>query len=182
MIKSRLPVTKILLNLLAFTGRETIDFLTLLQDLHLYRGIFIRGGYEYVREFKRLQRENYARQALYNLRYSRYVIARRAGHRLMVHLTDKGKEALLSFQLRQADRRLDRRYTVVIFDIPQSARVARRQFRLLLRQGGFIKLQQSVWISQRDVYQLISDLVRHLKLESWVNVFLASNFLHLPKA
>ncbi|MBI5466391.1 MAG: CRISPR-associated endonuclease Cas2 [Candidatus Kerfeldbacteria bacterium] len=182
MIKSRLPVTKILLGLLAFTGRKTIDFLTLLQDIHLYRGIFIRGRYEYVQEFKKLQRENYARQTLYSLRHSRYVVARRTGNRLMVHLTDKGQEALLSFQLRQVDRRLDRRYTVVIFDIPQSERAARRQFRLLLRQGGFAKLQQSVWISQCDVYQLISDLVRHLKLESWVNVFLASDFLHLPKA
>lgn len=87
--------------------------------------------------------------------------------------------ATLAIKLKQTPRSV-RGYTVVIFDIPQSENTARRQLRLLLRQGGFYKLQQSVWASSNDNYELLADFIKHLKLQQWVNLFRGSNFLYLP--
>ena len=179
MAKEQVPLTKLILGLLAGTGKPAIDFYSMLYDMRHYHGAYLRGGHASVQELKRLRREQDAKRALRQLQYAKYVKARRIGKRLEISLTQKGLAVTLALQLKQAAKsKLG--YTVVIFDVPQSENAARRQLRLLLRQGGFTKLQQSVWISQKDVYRLLADFIKKVKLEQWVNIFYGSNLLHLP--
>ncbi len=177
----RLPATKLLLALLARTGEASIDFYTFLHDLRYHRGTYMRGGHELVQELKRLGEAKQAQRVLDRLHQARYLKAHEIGNRLIVTLTKKGLAAALAVQLHQAPRRADKLCTVVIFDIPETERGARRQFRLLLRQGGFTKLQQSVWVSRGDTHELVTKFVKQAALEAWVNVFLATSFLHLPR-
>lgn len=175
------PTTKVLLDLLSATGRGVVDFATLLYDLKYHRGAYLKGGHAYVKELQLLRDERQAKLVLKRLQERGYVRARNLGARILVTLTTKGEQATLAARLRTTPVRKDELYTVVIFDIPQSQNLARRQFRWLLRQGGFTKLQQSVWVSPSDAYQLLAAFVKRLKLEPWVNVFYARTFLHLPK-
>ncbi|MBI5733366.1 MAG: CRISPR-associated endonuclease Cas2 [Candidatus Kerfeldbacteria bacterium] len=173
--------TKILLALLTQTGQAVIDFYTFLNDVRYHRGTYIRGGSDLVREIKKLQQDKEAKLALRHLREANYIKTKKMGNRLMVTLTAKGFAKSLNIKLRQAAPHPSKFYTVVIFDIPESENLSRRQFRLLLRQGGFIKLQQSVWISKNDTYQLIAGFIKKMKLEPWINIFRATDFLHIPK-
>lgn len=175
------PITKLLLELLAAAGTGTVDFYVMLHDLRFHRGAYLGGGHGYVKELQRLQNERAAKLVLKRLRERGYIRAQKLGRRLMVTLTTKGEQTTLAARLRVAPLRADRLYTVVIFDIPQSQNQTRRQFRWLLRQGGFIKLQQSVWVSRADAYQVLAAFTKRLRLEPWVNVFYARSFLNLPR-
>ncbi len=180
MARHRQPLTKLLLALLVATGKEVIDLMSVMNDLNYYRSALLRGGHPHVSELKRLRREQDIRRAFYRLQDAHYVTARKIGKRLLVSLTDKGSANSLALQLRQAPVLAEERFTVVIFDVPQTQQAARRRLRQLLRQGEFKKLQQSVGVSKRDTLSLITRFVREKKLQSWVNVFLASDFLYPP--
>ncbi len=175
-----LSTTKILLQCLAEVGGIGVDFFNLIYDVKFHRGWYVKGGHSYVLEMKKLQQEKYAKMTLNQLRRSNYVKASYLGNKLIVSLTAKGWNHTLATKLRYAPKS-KYGYTVVIFDVPQSQNEARRQFRLLLKQGGFIRLQQSVWISTGDNYLTLKDFIKKLKLESWVNVFYGTNFLSLPR-
>lgn len=170
------PITKVLLSLLAGTAEAAVDYYALLHALRHHRGTYFHGGLGAVRELARLRRERDARYALRQLQASSYVKARVIGTRLMVSLTAKGRATALATRLRSAPERADGLATVVVFDVPQSQNSARRRFRLLLRQGEFAKLQQSVWVSRRDTYALLREFIREAKLAAWVTVFRANDF------
>ncbi len=172
-------LTKKLLLFLTAVGKELISTIELLNDLHNYRSLYLRVGQPQVDEFKKLRNEKILRTTIQALKRRQYIKAKKIGKRLMFYLTDKGKMACLTEQLRQTKPNSKRFHTVVIFDIPESQRLARRQLRWLLRQGNFIKLQQSVWMSKTDTYELITRLTKELKLQPWVNVFYATNFLKI---
>ncbi|MFH1112084.1 MAG: hypothetical protein V1712_03400 [Patescibacteria group bacterium] len=174
------PLTKTLLQILTVAGKGAIDFYNLAYDLKFNGSAYLHGGHTYVRQLKRLQNEREAKLVLKRLRQRGYIKAEKLGRRLLVTLTTKGRQATLATQLQNAPMLSGGWFTVVIFDVPQSVNNARRQLRWLLRQGDFIKLQQSVWISRADAYKPLTELCQRLKLQPWVNVFYARNFLHLP--
>ena len=170
---TKMPLTKALLNLIYRTGEIAVDFYYITHDAKYHRGAFMRGGHEYVEELERFRNKRKAYCVLQRLKYSKYVEVNKIANKLIVKLTDKGKRSALISNLNSATKCKDY-YVVVIFDIPESKRVVRRQFRLLLRQGGFVKLQQSVWISKKDVYKIIIEFIKKAGIASWVKVFYGS--------
>ena len=181
MTKLPKPASKTLLHILVASGQTTFDVLDILSNYKNYRSAYLRGGPTYVNELRNIKKTVSAQIALRSLARSKYIKAQKIGKRLTIALTEKGKTVYLAEQLRNAKLNPQKFYTVVIFDIPETQRLARRQLRLLLRQGGFIKLQQSVWVSKADTYELMSKLIRELKLQAWVNIYHAANFLKGPK-
>lgn len=76
-------------------------------------------------------------------------------------LTEKGRAALaldkmkIAQQLKRA-RRWDKRYRLVMFDIPQYRRATRDRLRRVMRECGFLRLQDSVWIYPYDCEELVT--------------------------
>ncbi len=175
-----LPATKVVLYLLSTSGQALVEYFTFFSDLKYWGSAYRRGGRAYVGELKRLRDERYARTMLHRLTKAEYLVARKLGQRVIVELTNKGRAAILRERLRRAPE-LTHRYTVVIFDIPESQRLARNLFRRVLKEGGFTMLQQSVWLSERDVRGIVVDFIGQFKLDPWVNVYYATDFYHLPK-
>ncbi len=175
--------TKVLLTILAELQDTTVQLSQFFADLSSgYGSAYRRGGHGYVQELKRLRRHSAAEAAFRNLRRARYITARRVGKRFAVALTPKGQAALFVERLRQLTLKYDQaKYTVVVFDVPETEERARRQLRWLLRQGGFRKLQQSVWWGPVEAYQLVAAFVRQVGLGDWVNLFQASRFFRLPR-
>ncbi|MFH1866460.1 MAG: CRISPR-associated endonuclease Cas2 [Patescibacteria group bacterium] len=178
--QNKKPLTKTFLNLLSSIGEKTIDVFAMFYDLRRYQSAYLQGGRDLVHEVKKFRNERTLKLIINRLQRSKYIKAKKIGKRLIICLTSKGYAVSLSIRLKNAPKRSDGLYTVVIFDIPESQQNSRRQFRLLLRQGGFIKLQQSVWISERDAYNLVADFIKEIKLQPWVNIFYSKNFLHFP--
>ncbi len=77
-----------------------------------------------------------------------------------VELTPKGKSFLSRIELRtmryKKPEKWDKKWRVVIFDIKEKERVKRDYFRNVLRQVGFFRLQQSVWVFPYHIEPLVS--------------------------
>lgn len=63
---------------------------------------------------------------------------------------------------------------MVIFDIPREHNGLRRQFRALLKEWGFIKIQQSVWATSFDHVESVRTAVDELGLQDYVQLYEAA--------
>lgn len=74
-------------------------------------------------------------------------------------ITEKG-EQMLQFETEKVamakKRRWDRRWRIVIFDIPERRKSVRSKLRRYMQEYGFIRLQDSVWVYPYDCEDLIA--------------------------
>lgn len=75
-------------------------------------------------------------------------------------VTEAGEKLLNLESMREASarkpKRWDEHWRVVIFDIPERRRGIRNRLRLFMREYGFVRLQDSVWIYPYDCEDLIA--------------------------
>lgn len=86
----------------------------------------------------------------------------------MARLTAKGEQflrrlELQDFQLRRP-KRWDRKWRVLIFDIPERRKGLRHKVRSTLKIIGFVRLQDSVWAYPYDCEDLITLLKADFKI------------------
>jgi len=74
-------------------------------------------------------------------------------------ITGKG-EQMLQFETEKTamgkKRRWDRRWRIVIFDIPERRKSVRSKLRRYMQEYGFVRLQDSVWVYPYDCEDLIA--------------------------
>ena len=90
----------------------------------------------------------------------------------LVSLTTAGNlEALfLKARLTSPSQAWDGTWTIIIFDIPETMKHLRNQFRRLLRQHGFLKLQISVYINPRPLHQDAVIYLREANLIRFIRI------------
>ncbi|MFC1623415.1 CRISPR-associated endonuclease Cas2 [Patescibacteria group bacterium] len=71
-------------------------------------------------------------------------------------------------------KKWDRKWRIVLFDIPEESRVFRNILRAHLKELGFLKLQQSVFVLPYSVEDAILELVRLYSAEKYVRVITAT--------
>jgi len=75
---------------------------------------------------------------------------KREGHDVRITLTKEGKKLAGKYQIDDLEiekpRKWDKKWRVVIFDVPTTSRLIRDIFRRKLKDFGFYPLQQSVWM------------------------------------
>jgi len=86
-----------------------------------------------------------------------------------LHLTEKGTGALARLNFEQygqskQKQRWDKRWRLLIFDIPEKKRTIRDKIRHTLISIGFMRLQDSVWIYPYDCEDLITLLKAELRV------------------
>ena len=92
--------------------------------------------------------------AFFYMRRKGYIKVERANHQVYISLTEEGKRragryAMIELRIRKP-RKWDRKWRIVIFDIPNSTRITREALRGKLIGFGFYKLQQSIWVFPYD--------------------------------
>ncbi len=84
-----------------------------------------------------------------------------------VRLTEYGKRALAEMIAKQPDQRKHRswdgRWRVVIYDIRDSRKTTRQKLMRTIREFGFVRLQDSVWVYPYDSEALLVLLKSYLK-------------------
>lgn len=132
-----------------------------------------------IRLFSKKYRDDIARKKAHELVWklkSRGLIElNKRGKRAEYMLSEKGKMKLLKHKISKCKLLPKGRFVVVIFDIPEGQRKLRNEFRWILKQNKFIKLQLSVWASRQAVYKDIKDLINELGIQKWVTIFYASD-------
>ncbi len=89
---------------------------------------------------------------------------------LILKLTDKGRSKALWARMKLEDEKWDGKWRLVTWDIPEKRRKARDLLRYQLKQLGFEKFQNSVWVSKKNCTQLLRQYIRKVGIEDWVQV------------
>lgn len=115
---------------------------------------------KYYTSAKKGARFNYqAKTALKRLATKGLVVFEEFGDTRVARITDAGRR-VLQLESEQAQvgkkRRWDRRWRIVIFDVPERRRSVRVRLRLFMQRYGFVRLQDSVWVYPYDCEELIA--------------------------
>ncbi len=97
--------------------------------------------------------------ALSRLKQKGYISFSKKGTRAFVEITPAGQSAL-NLQLQRImlhpKKRWDKRWRMVMFDIPEKRKSVRERLRRTMREAGFLHLQDSVWVYPHDCEELIA--------------------------
>lgn len=102
------------------------------------------------------------KQAVHRLDKRGLIVARQIADGWKIHLTKKGHAEFLEFELGKkgitVPRRWDKKWRLLVFDIPEKRKYIREKVRRFLLSLGFYRLQDSVWVHPyecRDVLDLL---------------------------
>lgn len=95
--------------------------------------------------------------------------------KLIVRLTDQGKEKALLSKIFVDDNKWDRKWRIVVFDIPEKRRAVRDMLRSKLKAWDFIYLQKSVWASKKNCTEELRGFIKHVGIKDWVMTFESDN-------
>ncbi len=106
------------------------------------------------------------REAAHRLRKKGLVEFVRKDKRVYLRITEKGRVRLrsLSFGPLQRPKRWDRKWRLVIFDIPEKKHGLRARARGIVAGFGFVRLQDSVWAYPYDCEEAIALLKAELHI------------------
>lgn len=113
--------------------------------------------------------KNQTSTALTRLAQRGYLVFETRRDKRYARITPLGIQALTLEQQRTSlqlakQKRWDKRWRVIIFDIPESRRGTRDLLRRTMRSSGFYRLQDSVWLYPHDCEDFITLLKADLKL------------------
>lgn len=143
---------------------KAIDGYVRLEDFANNTGFYARGdGWDYPLKKAALAK------AIKRLRENGFVELL-SDQELALRLTDTGRIKALWTKMKFEDEKWDGKWRLVIWDIPEKRRNARDLLRHQLKQLGFKKYQQSVWVSKKNCTFLLKDYIKKVGIEDWVTV------------
>jgi len=110
---------------------------------------------QWIRE--KIEQERKIKKAIKQLQEMKYIKINKNGKK--VYLIDKGALELLRYKFQQVRPEWDKKWRVIIFDIPEKRRKERDFLRTRLKWLGFKELQKSAWVFPYDIKKEIEDLL-----------------------
>jgi hypothetical protein len=151
---------------------DTIDDATVFfYGTYRYRRVATSQGLEGLRRVMREEKRCELSERLRYLRRRGLIREKERRDVTELSLTTRGRNLLLRLRVRAAPKRPDAKRLMVAFDIPETHRDARAALRQLLSSSGFKRLQDSVWLSDRDASGALSEWADAEGLRDWVRTF-----------
>lgn len=166
---------KILVGILEHTLDCVETFADAFKYPHICQNNYQDDCYKFIGETKRVQDRKYLKEELRRLKNQKFIEERKRGNRLILCLTDKGKKAALRHQITECNKLLKNKYYVVVFDIPESERNVRFFFRRFLKEADFVQLQKSVWVTQKEIFKPLKELIQAAEAEKWIHIITAAD-------
>lgn len=117
------------------------------------------------------------KRSLRNLEKQRLISMTYEGDKTVIKLTKEGREKLLKFKLDEMQikpqKKWDKKWRLVTFDIPIDYNYNRNAFVWKLKELGFKKMQKSVWICPYPCEDEIDFLKEIYRVRSFVRVVTA---------
>ena len=155
---------------------EKIDDLSVLifPPLYFFKEARYHDLYNLKRKYQKKQSRKYFGQFIYYLKKQGYIKIKNLEQKKGVMLTKKGLEKVLKIRIKMVKKRKrkDRKWQMIIFDIPEKKRKLRKLFREYLKTLGYKLLQKSVWVCPYDVYKETEEIVRRYSLDPYIRFFL----------
>lgn len=127
----------------------------ILKYLLVAGALAVAGGSPYISKYavQKIFQANSQRKktnSFYYLKKRGFIQVQRDGHDIRVALTKRGKELAGKYQIDDLSmprpKKWDRKWRVIVFDIPSTSNMIRDIFRRKLKEFGFYQLQKSTWI------------------------------------
>ncbi len=113
------------------------------------------------------QKRNFS-YVIHNLKKKKLVTFKNRNGEVVASLTRKGKnlaeEYVFAPQMPNRPKVWDRKWHIVIFDIPQKKHVSRNLLRHHLKRLGFIQVQASVWAYPFPCEEIVTLIKSHFEL------------------
>ncbi|MDP3015235.1 MAG: hypothetical protein Q8N28_02375 [bacterium] len=113
-------------------------------------------------------------QTIYYLKKQKIISFAEENGKIALTLTEKGKRRKLEYDLNNIvipkPNVWDRRWRLLMFDIPESYKFARNALRWKLKNLGFIQFQKSVWIYPYHCENEIDFLTEHFSIARFINL------------
>ncbi|MBW6440484.1 hypothetical protein K0B03_00405 [Patescibacteria group bacterium] len=163
---------KFLLNLYSYTEKLDKTF-----DIFAYKTIqeaYCPSLYDLKKQYEREKNKQIFSQLIYRLKKNGYIKITNLKNNKGVVLTQKGAEKVLRAKLKteKKRKRADKKWQMIIFDIPEEKRYLRDLLREKLRALEYQMLQQSIWVCPYDVQKETEILLREHSIDPYVKIFL----------
>ncbi len=114
------------------------------------------------KKYRRRYPAEVIRQAIYRLDKKGWIILKKKGDKWQIALSQQGRKVLLLYEAGvkhiRKPKKWDRKWRILIFDIPESRKTVRELIRKSLKNLSFRWIQDSVWIHPyecREVLELL---------------------------
>ncbi|MFH1129364.1 MAG: hypothetical protein V1686_01350 [Patescibacteria group bacterium] len=113
-------------------------------------------------------------QIIKNLKNKGYLNVKDIKNRKAVLITPRGMKKLFEIELKTGgkDKRSDKKWQMILFDIPEVSRRSRDLFRKQLKYLGYKNFQKSIWVCPYDVLKVTQKLIKNYKLDRFVRLLL----------
>lgn len=124
---------------------------------------------KYVPGIRRYRFNQQAETALNRLAQKKWITFENRDGKRLARITEAGRYAFMTESRKNRlttfiKRRWDKRWRVVIFDVPEKRRDVRDRLRSMMREFGFEHLQDSVWVYPYDCEDMVALLKAELKI------------------
>lgn len=138
---------------------------------------FTRNLLKNFQKFKKYNKK-YLSNTFLKLKKRGLIEIRKENNQIYISLTKEGKKKAGWYQINdlkiKSPKKWDRKWRIVIFDIPHDYRIAREALRGKLKQLDFVQLQKSVWIHAFDCKTEIKLLRNFFGLEQeYIRILIA---------
>ena len=114
---------------------------------------------------KQLTCENIAR-LVSNLKRSGYVKVKKTSGGESIQFTNKARLSVVDRIVGRTET--DHKHRFVSFDIPERLRISRDQFRRAIKKMGFIQIQKSLWVCNKNIGELVELAAYEYKVEKYI--------------
>lgn len=119
-------------------------------------------------------------QKIYRLKQQKLIRIYKEGKKKYIKLTPKGIDKLKGLVIDdieiQSPKKWDKKWRIVIFDIPNDKKVKRNIFRERLERLGFISIQESVFVHPFECKKEIDFITTNYYIKSYVKYIIADMF------
>lgn len=130
------------------------------------------------KSFKNANRKDFGR-IIHRLNQQKMLSIKENGDNWIVEITEKGKRRLLEYDFENISlkaRKRDNKWRLIIFDIPEHRKGSREVFRKKLNELGFLRLQDSVFVSAFPCRNEIDFLCNFLGISDNVSLIVLDKF------
>lgn len=142
-------------------GRKSIEFLKNFIDKNESIIDYILNPRQYIRE----SIGGTPHYVFYSLKKGKYLSQKNKKY----YLTKKGKQEVHKIILTNKikNNKWDRKWRILIFDIPEAKKKFRDNLRKILISIGFRQLQKSVWVFPYDILNFLYDIIPGFREGDW---------------
>lgn len=112
-------------------------------------------------------------------------VIKESDDKLTIRITHKGRQKLIKYSIDEIEikkpAKWDKKWRMVIFDIPNNYKTARDALRKKLKELGFYQLQKSVWVCSYPCFEEVLFIAKFFSVERFIELLVVEEMINDDK-